>query len=41
MLAIDTNVIVRYLSGDHPEQSPQAKALIDSHDVFFCTTVLL
>jgi predicted nucleic acid-binding protein len=41
MLAIDTNVIVRYLTGDHPEQSPQAKALMDSHDVFVCTTVLL
>jgi predicted nucleic acid-binding protein len=41
MLAIDTNVIVRYLTGDHPEQSLQAKALIDRNDVFVCTTVLL
>jgi predicted nucleic acid-binding protein len=41
MLAIDTNVVVRYLTGDHPEQSPRARALIDSHDVFVCTTVLL
>jgi predicted nucleic acid-binding protein len=41
MLAIDTNVIVRYLTGDHPEQSPRAKALIDGHDVFVGTTVLL
>ncbi len=41
MRAIDTNVIVRYLTSDHPEQSPQARALIDSDDVFVCTTVLL
>jgi predicted nucleic acid-binding protein len=41
MLAIDTNVIVRFLTGDHPEQSLQAKALIDGHDIFVCTTVLL
>jgi predicted nucleic-acid-binding protein len=41
MLAIDTNLIVRYLTGDHPQQSPKAKALIDSEDVFVSTTVLL
>jgi predicted nucleic acid-binding protein len=41
MLAIDTNLIVRYLTGDHPEQSAKAKALIDGEDLFVCTTVLL
>ncbi len=41
MLAIDTNIIVRYLTGDHPQQSRKAKALIDSEQVFVCTTVLL
>jgi predicted nucleic acid-binding protein len=41
MLAIDTNVIVRYLTSDHPQQSRKAKALIDSEHVFVCTTVLL
>jgi predicted nucleic acid-binding protein len=41
MMAIDTNLIVRYLTGDHPDQSARAKALIDSEDVFVCTTVLL
>jgi predicted nucleic acid-binding protein len=41
MLAIDPNLIVRYLTGDHPEQSPKARALIDHEDVFVCTTVLL
>jgi predicted nucleic-acid-binding protein len=41
MLAIDTNVLVRFLAADHPEQSPKAKALIDAEDIFVCTTVLL
>jgi predicted nucleic acid-binding protein len=41
MLAVDTNVIVRYLADDHPEQSSRARALIDREDVFVCTTVLL
>jgi predicted nucleic acid-binding protein len=41
MLAIDTNVIVRYLTGDHPRQSAKARALIDGDDVFVCTTVFL
>ena len=41
MLAIDTNIIVRYLTGDHPQQSPKARALIDAEDVFVSTTVLL
>lgn len=41
MVAIDTNLIVRYLTGDHPRQSAQARTLIDSEDVFVCTTVLL
>ncbi len=41
MLAIDTNVIVRYLTGDHPLQSAAARTLIDEDDVFVGTTVLL
>ena len=41
MLAIDTNVIVRYLTGDHPKQSARARAVIDGEDVFVATTVLL
>jgi predicted nucleic-acid-binding protein len=41
MLAIDTNVIVRYLTADHPEQSRKAKALVDGQDVFVTATVLL
>ena len=39
MLAIDTNLIIRYLTADHPEQSPKAKALIDNENVFVCRTV--
>ncbi len=41
MLAIDTNVVVRYLTGDHAAQSRKAKALIDGSDVFISLTVLL
>ena len=41
MLAIDTNLIVRYLTGDHPRQSRKARALIDAENVFVCTSVLL
>jgi predicted nucleic-acid-binding protein len=41
MLAIDTNVVVRYLTGDHPKQSPRARAVIDENDTYLSTTVFL
>jgi predicted nucleic-acid-binding protein len=41
VLAVDTNVVVRYLTGDHPRQFARAKAVIDAGDVFLSTTVLL
>ncbi|MER8953601.1 type II toxin-antitoxin system VapC family toxin [Mesorhizobium sp. M0833] len=41
MLAIDTNLIVRYLTDDHPTQSSRARALIDSRPVFVAVTVML
>ena len=41
MIAVDTNLIVRYLTGDHPEQSLRARALIDSHAVYVAVTVVL
>lgn len=41
MLAIDTNLVVRYLTGDHPQQSAKAKAVIDGEEVFVSTTVML
>jgi predicted nucleic acid-binding protein len=41
MLAIDTDLIVRYLTGDHPKQSPRARKLIDGQSVFAAITVIL
>jgi len=41
VLAVDTNIVVRYLTADHPEQFAKARKLIDGKDVFVCTTVLL
>jgi predicted nucleic-acid-binding protein len=41
MLAIDTNVVVRYLTGDHPDQAPRARALVDGQAVFVPVTVVL
>ena len=41
MQAIDTNVLVRYLTGDEPEQAARARTAIDAGDVFVSTTVLL
>ena len=41
MLAIDTNMVVRYLTGDHPQQSAKAKVIIDGERVFVSTTVML
>ena len=41
MLAVDTNVIVRYLTNDHSQQSARARKLVDGQDVWVPTTVLL
>jgi predicted nucleic-acid-binding protein len=41
MLAIDTNLIVRYLTRDHVKQSARARALIDGESVFVAITVVL
>ena len=41
MDAIDTNLIVRYLTGDHPEQSPRARAVVDGGAVFVPVSVVL
>lgn len=41
MLAIDTNVVVRFLARDDPEQSLRAKALIAENKVFVSLTVML
>jgi predicted nucleic-acid-binding protein len=41
VLALDTNIIVRYLTADQPEQFARANTLIQGEDVYVCTTVLL
>ncbi len=41
MIAVDTNVLVRYLIGDDPEQARRARAAIEGQDVLVTTTVLL
>ncbi len=41
MLAVDTNVIVRYLTRDDAEQFAKADAFIRDEDVYVPTTVLL
>ncbi|HEY4941365.1 MAG TPA: type II toxin-antitoxin system VapC family toxin [Rhizomicrobium sp.] len=41
MLAIDTNVLLRFLTGDHPVQAARARRLVDNNDVLVLTTVLL
>lgn len=41
MIAIDTNLIVRYLTGDHADQSARAREFIDRQPVFVGITVLL
>ena len=41
MLAIDTNIIVRLLTNDDPDQAAKARSLIEGAEVFVATTVLL
>lgn len=41
MLAVDTNVIVRYLTNDDARQSPKARTLIDGAHVSVSATVLM
>lgn len=41
MRAIDTNVVVRYLTRDDPGQAAKARAVVDAGNVFVGTTVLL
>lgn len=41
MLAVDTNVLVRLLTGDDPAQSARARAIFDREEIFLPNTVLL
>lgn len=40
-LAVDTNVMVRYLVGDDPQQSAQAAAAIEGADTVFISIIVL
>jgi predicted nucleic-acid-binding protein len=41
MVAVDTNVVVRIVANDDPEQSPRAVALFERERIFLTKTVLL
>ena len=41
MIAADTNVVVRLLTGDEPRQTAQARHLFETESVFLPKTVLL
>lgn len=41
MIAVDTNVLVRLLTWDDPEQAAEAKALFSANEIFVAKTVLL
>jgi predicted nucleic acid-binding protein len=41
MLAVDTNVVVRYLVNDDVAQAARARRLLDREDIFVPLTVLL
>ena len=41
MRAVDTNVVVRYLTEDDADQAARARAVVDRGRVFVATTVLL
>jgi predicted nucleic-acid-binding protein len=41
MLAIDTNVLIRYVVSGDSDQLRRATALVENHPIFVATTVLL
>jgi predicted nucleic-acid-binding protein len=41
VIAVDTNIVVRFLTRDDPVQAPRAKALMDGSSVFVLRTVIL
>lgn len=41
MTAVDTNIIVRLLTGDDAKQSQKARSLFKNHEIFIPDTVLL
>jgi predicted nucleic-acid-binding protein len=41
VLAVDINVVVRYLTRDDPQEAARSKQVIEGSEVFVATTVLL
>ncbi len=41
MLAVATNVVVRFLTGDEPAQAARARAIFQRETVFLAKTVVL
>lgn len=41
MRAIDTNIVIRFLTADDPKQSQAARAAVSAGEIFVPTTVLL
>ena len=41
MIAVDTNVLVRFMTADHPAQYRVARKLFDADSLFIADTVLL
>src|SRR3954467_4007903 len=41
MIAVDTNIIVRLLTGDEPKQEAAARSLFASEEIWIAKTVLL
>ena len=41
MRAIDTNILIRYLTADQPDQASTARSIITAGDILIPTTVLL
>lgn len=41
MIALDTNILIRLVVNDHPEQSAMAENLVRGHRIFISKTVLM
>jgi predicted nucleic-acid-binding protein len=41
MIAVDTNVVVRFLTADDPPQAKKSRALFRDHEVWLSRTVIL
>ena len=41
MTGVDTNIIVRFLTGDDPKQSEKARAILKRSDIFVAETIML